>query len=135
MTAPRSPILEGETVAVPKVIAVDLATVLARGERDLRRDGEVLPPAVAEAVRWFDILRRQDRYTSPPLKPRETPPAPSWWPTVTQAARLLGTSHQNVSKRVQRGTLPARLDDRGRWRVDPVALDGCGTDRGGCGAG
>jgi excisionase family DNA binding protein len=42
--------------------------------------------------------------------------------TTTEAAAALGCSRQAVLDRIRRRTLPARKNDRGRWRISAENL-------------
>ncbi len=49
---------------------------------------------------------------------------------LTEFAVLAGVTRQAVLGRINRGTLPARKDARGHWRVSPAALQGARTEQG-----
>jgi len=126
------------TYGLPVEELLPLAALCRYGEEWLRRNDKAAPPprllariadlerAAAAAGRGVDVVADVDAPVAHPLTSVKVEPVGSFQDEVSlpRAAALRGCSRQALWARIDRGTLPARKDEAGRWLVPLSAVAG-----------
>jgi hypothetical protein len=93
----------------------------------VRRGGVHFPAEVWQEVEAMEIAGRASRQQRTTLAPRLVTTRPAALAparvdvvhevTVSEAARITGRTRQAVQQRISSGSLPARRDEHGHWRI------------------
>ena len=113
----------GEGVFISTPVAAAFAPVLSRALTDARRQGQLVDPAVVDAVELLVVVARHHRNRAalpldvPHGMPQRTPGEMLDGVNTTTAAQHLGITERAVRARLERGTLAGERTSTGAWVV------------------
>jgi hypothetical protein len=125
---------DGAVVLSPQVCEVFTPLLRRAVDNLVRRDGVRFPSEVFEELDAMEAAARASRQRrtgfvdglsvtkAQPLSPENMAPVKEL--SVSEAARTVGRTRQAVLARIRSGSLPARRDEHGHWRIRCENLPG-----------